>query len=188
MRIVLAIVLLAASVAAHAGTRNWVQVSGGVVSDAEAWSATDPAKAVPPGDGWIETTGVSPLPQAGWNATENGNVWSYTPSIEQLAQAALSGGLTITSNSTPTLNGTYAIDPATQAKIMATSQYIAINGTFYGGATSYPWLDSFGMLHVFPTVVEFQAFASAIATWVSQVDTVIAMNAGAVPAQPISIQ
>ncbi len=71
---------------------------------------------------------------------------------------------------------------------MATSQYIAINGTFYGGATSYPWLDSFGMPHVFPNVAEFQAFASAIATWVSQVDTVIAMNAGAVPRSSATIQ
>lgn len=99
-RIVLAIVLLPAA-AAHATTRNWVRVSDDVVTDAEAWSATNPAKAVPPGGGWIETTGVSPLPQAGWNATESGNVWSNTPSIEQLAQAAPAGDLTITSSSTP---------------------------------------------------------------------------------------
>jgi hypothetical protein len=170
LRIALAIVLLAAS-AAHAGTRNWVQVSGGIVTDAEAWSATDPATAVPPGEGWIETTGISPLPQAGWNATENGNVWSYTPSIEQLAQAALAAGLQVQSTATPALDGTYGIDPATQANTTATVLSCIANTVFPDGSTAgYGWPDLSGVMHAFPSCSEFQAFATKIAAAVSAID------------------
>ena len=53
-----------------------------------------------------------------------------SPPLAQQAAAALAAGITIASASTPALNGTYAIDPASQMKIMATSQYISVNGNF----------------------------------------------------------
>jgi hypothetical protein len=68
------------------------------------------------------------------------------------------------------LNGTYAIDPATQVKIQAIALGIAVDGNFPAGLTSMPWPDSSGTLHYFPTTTEFQAFATAIRDYVTKVD------------------
>src|ERR1700676_957165 len=43
------------------------------------------------------------------------------------AQALLAAGLAITSKSTPTLNATYALDPASQMKISSLTAYIGVN-------------------------------------------------------------
>ncbi len=93
----------------------------------------------------------------------------------------------LTSTGTPALNGTYAVDPASQMKIMATSQSISVNGKFYGGTTAYPWLDASGATHTFPSVAEFQAFASAVAGYVAALDLIIATNSGTLPTQPVAI-
>jgi len=125
-------------------------------------------------------------------AVSGGTLVAYTPATPtptpaQQAAAAISAGVQVISTNTPALNGTYAIDPASQMKIMATSQYISVNGKFYGGATTYPWLDMSGTAHTFPSVAEFQAFASAVAAYVAALDVIVASDSGTLPAQPVTI-
>ena len=79
------------------------------------------------------------------------------------------------------LNGTYAIDPATQMKIQAVSLYIAANGRFPAGLSAMPWPDSSGTLHYFPITAEYMAFSTAIADAVTRIDL------GQVPTQPLTI-
>ena len=85
------------------------------------------------------------------------------------------------------LNGTYKIDAAAQANITAMVLFTAVNSKFPAtdvdptGAT-IPWLDSSSAAHVFPSVAEFQAFAGAVATYVTN----YALT-GTAPAQPVTI-
>jgi len=87
----------------------------------------------------------------------------------------------IASTSTPALDGTYAIDAATQAKVQAIALYIQVNGRFPAGVSALPWPDSAGVPHTFPTTAAFLAFATALG------DTVTAIELGQTPAQPVPI-
>jgi len=81
--------------------------------------------------------------------------------------AAFAAGLAITSTGTPALNGTYPIDPATQAHIQAEVVSILLNGTFADGTGTVVWLDTAGASHTFASVAAFKAFASAVAAYVA---------------------
>lgn len=98
------------------------------------------------------------------------------PDPNVAATVLLAGGIAITSTGTPALNGTYAIDPASQAKITAEQLYIATTGKFTNGQTTKAWADIAGALHTFPTPAEFTAFAEAIA---AVVDAVLAAQIAA---------
>lgn len=142
-----------------------------------------------------------PISQAQWQqwiADTNGLAWdggglvSYTapvvmPSPTQLATAALMAGLNVTSASTPAIDGRYALDPASQAKIAAVEIYILKNGGFPGTIASYPWPLLGGGLVTFPSTAVFQAWATAIADYVSALDIIIAGNSGALPPATIAI-
>ena len=79
-------------------------------------------------------------------------------------------GLQVTSTSTPSINGTYAYDEVTQARINAVSTYIVVNNKFPAGQTQLPWPDAGGTLHLFTTPALFQSFASAVADFVAALD------------------
>jgi hypothetical protein len=144
---------------------------------------------------WVDVTSVSPQPRPGWTATlGTGGTWAFAappappaPTLAQQAQAALLSGLAITSTSTPTLNGTYAIDVASQQKINSVALFVAVNQNFPGGTTSYPWLDMSGTAHTFPSIAEFDAFATAVANYVAQLDMIIVTNTGTLPASTVTI-
>jgi hypothetical protein len=145
---------------------------------------------------WADVTNVSPQPQVGWVATPWSNNKGYTfaappappaPTPAQQAQAALTAGLAVNSTSTPALNGTYAIDPTSQMKINSVALYVAVNQKFPGGATSYPWLTMSGTASTFPSIAEFDAFATAVADYVAQLDMIIATGAGTLPASSVTI-
>lgn len=83
------------------------------------------------------------------------------------AAAAFAAGLAVTSTATPALNGTYPLDPVTQAHIQAEIIAILLNGTFADGTGTVVWLDTANAAHTFGSVAEFKAFASAIAAYVA---------------------
>ncbi len=83
--------------------------------------------------------------------------------------AAVAAGCQIVSTSTPAISGTYAIDPASTSQINAVATYIAINNRFPAGQSALSWPDVAGALHIFSTTAEFQAFASAIADWMTKI-------------------
>ena len=99
---------------------------------------------------WAEcygTPGVAP----GWAATEVAGAWTFSappappaPTLAQQAQALLAGSLTIASTSTPALNGSYAIDPATQVHMQAEMLCVTVNGAFADATSSLAWPDAGG--------------------------------------------
>jgi len=109
------------------------------------------------------------------------------PTLAQQAAAAIGKGLAITSTSTPALDGTYACDDATQAKINRVASFIALNGKFPAGLTAMPWPDMSGTVHEFPTTAEFTAFAFAVANYVVELDAVIMGLATTLPAASATI-
>ena len=110
-----------------------------------------------------------------------------TPSISQQAQAALSAGLTITSTSTPSLNGLYAVDSTAQARITSVQTYIQANGKFPGSNTTMAWVQMNGTPVVFPSTEEFQAFGTAVANYVWDLDEIILTNSGSLPPASVTI-
>lgn len=90
------------------------------------------------------------------------------PTPAQQAMNAIGAGLTVTSTSTPALNGTYEIDPISQGEISAVINYILVNNDFPGGVGTYPWSDMSGAFHVFPNVAIFKQWATAVANYVAQ--------------------
>jgi hypothetical protein len=140
-----------------------------------------------------DISAASPAPQVGWAAKKTAGAWTFTapvipaPTLAQQAVAAMNAGLTITSTSTPALNGTYGVDPMSQGRLASISTYILVNSSFPGGSATYPFIDLSGTPHVFPTTASFQAFATACANYVAAVDFVSATGAGTLPSPSITI-
>jgi hypothetical protein len=143
---------------------------------------------------FVDVTNAAPPPQLGWVATQSGSSYTFAepaappaPTLAQQAQKALAKGLTISSKSTPALNGTYNISPGSQQKMNAVALYIAVNQKFPGGSLTFPWLDVSGTSHIFLNTPEFFAFATAVADYVAQLDMIIATGAGTLPASSVTI-
>lgn len=109
------------------------------------------------------------------------------PTPSQQAAALLTGGLAVTSTSAPALNGTYAVDAAAQSHVQAEIISILVNGTFADGGTALAWPDTAGTVHTFPSVVEFKAFAMAVASFVAACAKVANGTSTTLPAATVEI-
>lgn len=109
------------------------------------------------------------------------------PTLAQQAQSALNAGLTITSASTPALDGTYSVDAPAQQRIVAEVTAILLNGTFADGATTLEWLDMHGAPHSFPSTAEFKVFASAVSAYVANLTKCMLGQASTLPAATADI-
>ena len=107
--------------------------------------------------------------------------WNAQQAAQAAGQATLAAGLTVKSTAYPALDGTYSVTPLATGNISSVMLYIEVHQTFPGGAATMPWLDAAGSPHVFPSVAEFQAFATAAA------DFVAAVSLGQSYAQPATI-
>jgi hypothetical protein len=87
----------------------------------------------------------------------------------------------INSTSARAIDGSYAFDTTTQAKMLAVILYIQQNGKFPGGLLPFPWPDANGTMHMFATTAQFQSLATALA------DYVTALTPGQTPAMPLAI-
>jgi len=87
----------------------------------------------------------------------------------------------LASTSTPTLNGSYPIDPLSQQKVQAISLYVAVNNKFPARQTAQAWPDVNGTMHLFSSTAQWQAFATAMG------DFVAALDLGQTPTQPVTI-
>lgn len=128
---------------------------------------------------------------SGW-AVSAGALVSYTPptpapTLAQQAAAMLSAGLTITSTSTPALNGAYACDMTAQNHIQAEMISILVNGVFADGETTLVWPDVAGVTHTFPTVAAFKAFATSVAAFVAACAKVVNGTLATLPAATATI-
>ncbi len=111
----------------------------------------------------------------------------------QLYTAALAFGCTITSASTPAINGTYPITVQAISDIQAQQVSILTRTppAFTNGLTTRPWLDINGTVHVLPNTAIATAMFEAVAQYV---DALVMANATAqaggawvAPAQPAPI-
>jgi hypothetical protein len=116
--------------------------------------------------------------------------WLAVPNTPDAAPTPVSVTYTLQIISTSyggALNGTYRIDQISQANITAISTFILYAGKFPAttadptGAT-LAWLDSSKVYHTFPNVTEFQAFAAAVATYVTNYQI-----SGTAGSQPVTI-
>ncbi len=126
--------------------------------------------------GAVECTQEQYQAPSQWTISDGAIIAFVPTALQQLqsqAIAALDGGLTITSTSTPALNGTYACDDAHQARINRIQGFIAANSKFPNSLAALPWPDISGTVHEFPSTAEFTAFASAVADYVMALDAVI---------------
>jgi len=101
--------------------------------------------------------------------------------------ALLAGGLAITSTATPALDGTYAVDPATQGKLTAVATYIQRNDKFPGGVTAMPMLLANGTAAVAQSTAQYLAVASAIADFVTDADIALDTGSGQWPPTSVTI-
>ena len=112
----------------------------------------------------------------------------WPPTLAHQAGALLAGGLTVTSASTPALNGTYACDASAISHITAEMLAVVANGTFADGATEVAWADMNGVPHAFPTIASWKPFALAVGQFVAAAtkaaigaSTVLPPNTAAIP-------
>lgn len=127
------------------------------------------------GGTYLNSTFSAPTPQA--------------PTPAQQAAAAIAAGVIVTSTATPSLNGTYGLDPTSQNNVGNTVISIMLNGTFPNGSSTMLWVDQSGVSHIWPSVTEFKAFATAYSSYVSAVDLYAASNgaSGALPSNSVTI-
>lgn len=117
--------------------------------------------------------------------------WLATPEQQAQGEAlvALSAGIQIASVSTPGINGTYSATANSIANVNAIMTYILSNNTFPNGASTMPWADIGGAVHVFPNTTIFKDFATAFANYV----TVVSIygdsggTVGSIPSNQIAI-
>lgn len=109
------------------------------------------------------------------------------PSLAQKAQAALNAGLTISSTSTPDIDGTYACDETAQGRFNRVYNLIQkAGGSFPNKLTALPWPIEGGSV-TFNSVAEFLAVEQAVADYVLTLDLIITTGAGTLPADAVTI-
>jgi hypothetical protein len=108
--------------------------------------------------------------------------------LASTVSAALAAGLTVSSTSAPAVNGTYPLDSATQFEINSVVLFVQTNGDFPGGLSAYPWDDTSGAAHIFPSVAVFKEWATAVANYVAALKLYGAGATGAtLPAASVTI-
>jgi hypothetical protein len=95
-----------------------------------------------------------------------------TVPLKTQAQSALTAGLQIASTATPALNGVYAIDPLSQADIVALETSLNAGKSFPGGVATFNYPDMSGAMHAF-TETNFTNFAAAVRDYVYAIKSVI---------------
>lgn len=145
---------------------TWARINNGVVVEL---TAIDPTNRFHTNLVWAAVpTGVTPI--QGWSYAAGTfsapPALMAAPTLPQQAATAINAGLSISSTTTPALNGTYPASATAQAQINAEVTSILLNGTFADGTSTIEWLDVTGTAHSF-TVAQFKTLATAIGVFVS---------------------
>lgn len=164
--------------------------SAGLISAAYS----GPASGAPTGAVSVPASIYAQLPHdiAGWSYVTDALVAPVAPAptLAQQAAAAIAAGLTITLSGTMTLAATlFPTDPTTTAKIGAVVTAINADGTFPGGATTFPMKDATGAWHTF-TASQYKAVAGGIAAYVAALNLIIDGNplgATSLPANAVAL-
>lgn len=149
-----------------------------------------------PANGWEVSALVTSPDVAAWLAAGNTPAAAPSPTPQESYSAAVLAGVEITSTGTPALNGTYAIDPASQQAITSEALYIQVTtvqgaAKFTNGQTTKGWPDRSGTPHTF-TTAQFITFAEGVAQYVDALATAQAVALApegnwTAPPQPVTI-
>lgn len=164
---------------------SWALIINGVVHQVDTIS---PVGRFPPDMVWAACPSTV-LPGYTYDGTNfAAPAAAPAPTLAQQAAALLdSGGLTISSTSTPALDGTYSVAAIAVQRLLGVSHYATINGKFPGGAATYTWYDASGGEHVFTDIALFQEFFTALADYESAL-TFLSLGApGVLPATSATI-
>lgn len=138
---------------------------------------------------WAEYTGIPPAGMA-LGADEMGQpAWvplpePPPPTQSQLAAMMLARGIEITSNSNPTLNGTYPCDAQSNSDDGNLLAAITAGLELPNGVVVR--VDTSGQPHVFMPQ-DFKNYCQAKLTFQQQLNTVIGLGSGSLPEQPTVI-
>jgi hypothetical protein len=124
-----------------------------------------------------------------WSSIVNGVlvVGAQSVSVSKQVRNLLGAGLTVTSTSTPVIDGTYATDSTTISHLQSEMLSILAAGTFADGAGTLIWPDISGTMHVFPSVEVFKNFAVAMAAFVAAAAKVKNGSIGVLPNTSVTI-
>ena len=112
--------------------------------------------------------------------------------MQAVAGAALESGCDIVSAGTPAMNGTYPLDPSSQAKMAYTAVYIIANGRFPAKQATWGIQDVDGIVHQVQTPAAFLELMTALADYATELEQIIdginiAATLATMPAQPVNI-
>ena len=106
--------------------------------------------------------------------------------LSMQAATMLATGLKIASTSTPALNGVYAVDPVSQADIVAIETSLNAGKGFPGGGTTMTYLDVSRVPHTF-SEANLTNFAAAVRDYVYALKSVMAGSSMTLPAASTTI-
>lgn len=143
---------------------------------------------------WADVTGVSPPPEPGWTASQNGPNWTFAPppppappTLAQQAASLLAAGLTIASTGTPAIDGVYACDPATRATIAEVVAGINAGDGFPGDGPTFDFVLANGDVVTFPATSVFLTAARAVRNFIYACAQVINGRSDVLPSASVTI-
>jgi hypothetical protein len=167
----------AAVVAVFASVPNPMTLPNGdrVSAAAAGWTSQDSAYSLIDVTPFVTPDGQENIGAPSYTVVDGAVIETYAtqpipaPSLYQVFAAALASGISVTSTSTPTLNGTYGCTPSDQANITSIMTGIAAGAGVPGGGSTFYWLDASGAPHEF-TAAQFLDLSKAIRDYVYALD------------------
>lgn len=152
----------------------------------------DYGASLPPGYDLLEITdnGFWEDRLTGTWGVEDGAIVSITPSgpteLQTQASAALLAGIQLTSIATPALDGSYAVDPVTAARINGIIAGIAGGLGLPGGGGTFLWEDTSKVGRAF-SETNFKNFATAVMNYTYVLNQIVSGTVLALPDFNITI-
>lgn len=128
---------------------------------------------------------------SGW-AVDSGTLVAYVPppppppTLEQQAATMLAGPVPVKSTGTPSLNGSYKVDIATQTQITAIASGINAGLGLPSGTSTFNWPDSTGTAHQW-NETQFLQFAQSLMLFLYTCSQVAGGHSSSLPASTITI-
>lgn len=108
------------------------------------------------------------------------------PTVQEQAAALLAGPVTVACAAVPALDGTYAIDAASQAQIRGIATGISTGLGLPGGGATFNWTDTAGGAHAWPAA-QFVAFAKGVMNFVYAATQAAQGHSTTLPATTLTI-
>lgn len=111
------------------------------------------------------------------------------PYLVNLAVAAIQSGVTLSSPSTPAIDGTYPLDDLSLSKYQWAAQFVMNQNAFPLGQSTWTLLDINGVKHVFASTTQFLAALNAFASYLLELYQIIdgISSPAALPSQIVAI-